>query len=281
MKRLSILEILLFVLNIGRIGSFVLRPPSCISNTILSATKLSPVAPDKVHILPDADAVSNRIVSIVNEAASKAISSKGHFNLAIPGGSILNMLSEISDPPWASKTTLAYVNHKCVENDDLNLSTHAKANSKFLSTWSGCNVLTLTGSSSPSNEAEIYKTSLKSLPLKGSYPSFDLCLIGVGTDGHIGSLYPSRPELTLTDWILPVSMKEPGSITFSLPMILNSEEIVIAACGVSEKYPLGKSEGMKRAIMGDETVETFPAVGLREKATWIIDEAAGSSLEGY
>ena len=76
-------------------------------------------------------------------------------------------------------------------------------------------------------------------------------------------------------------MKDPGSITFSLPMIFNSEEIVIAACGVSEKYPLGKSEGMKRAIMGDETVETFPAVGLREKATWIIDEAAGSSLEGY
>jgi len=38
---------------------------------------------------------------------------------------------------------------------------------------------------------------------------------------------------------------------------------------------------MKRAIMGDETVDTFPAVGLREKATWIIDEAAGSSLEGY
>ena len=35
---------------------------------------------------------------------------------------------------------------------------------------------------------------------------------------------------------------------------------------------------MKRAIEGEETIDSFPASGLREKATWIIDEAAGSEL---
>ena len=35
---------------------------------------------------------------------------------------------------------------------------------------------------------------------------------------------------------------------------------------------------MKRAIEGSETVQTFPASGLRGVATWIIDEAAASEL---
>jgi 6-phosphogluconolactonase len=57
-----------------------------------------------------------------------------------------------------------------------------------------------------------------------------------------------------------------------------AKEVVIAACGVSEKYPQGKSVGMARAIEGEETIISFPASGLRNVATWIIDEAAGSKL---
>ena len=40
----------------------------------------------------------------------------------------------------------------------------------------------------------------------------------------------------------------------------------------------GKSAAMKRAIEGSETLQTFPASGLRGVATWIIDEAAASEL---
>jgi hypothetical protein len=36
---------------------------------------------------------------------------------------------------------------------------------------------------------------------------------------------------------------------------------------------------MKRAIVNDdETLQTFPAVGLRKTATWVMDEAAASKL---
>jgi 6-phosphogluconolactonase len=59
----------------------------------------------------------------------------------------------------------------------------------------------------------------------------------------------------------------------------NAREVVIAACGVSDKYPQGKSEGMRRAVAVDnETVKTFPAVGLRHVATWIMDVPAASKL---
>uniref|UniRef100_A0A7S2UZD5 Glucosamine/galactosamine-6-phosphate isomerase domain-containing protein n=1 Tax=Fibrocapsa japonica TaxID=94617 RepID=A0A7S2UZD5_9STRA len=111
-------------------------------------------------------------------------------------------------------------------------------------------------------------------------PVFDLALIGVGDDGHIGSLYPNREEvLEETKWVLPVDMKSPPSITLSLPVMKNSKKIVVAACGVSDKYPQGKSEGMRRAIVAaEETLQTFPAVGLRDVATWVMDKAAASKL---
>jgi hypothetical protein len=42
-------------------------------------------------------------------------------------------------------------------------------------------------------------------------------------------------------------MKRPGSITLALRTMAAAAEVVIAACGVSDKYPLGKSEAMVRA----------------------------------
>ena len=132
-------------------------------------------------------------------------------------------------------------------------------------------------------EAKMQACSSAVLPRDASgMPVFDMMLIGVGDDGHVGSLYPGRGEVLDTSgaWVLPVEMKVPGSITLSLPVMAGAKEVVIAACGVSEKYPMGKSEAMARGIEGDETPSTFPATGLREVATWILDQPAASALDG-
>ena len=63
-----------------------------------------------------------------------------------------------------------------------------------------------------------------------------------------------------------------------MPVMAAAKEVVIAACGVSDKYPQGKSAAMARGIEGDETPSTFPAVGLRSVATWHLDAAAASTL---
>ena len=65
-----------------------------------------------------------------------------------------------------------------------------------------------------------------------------MALIGVGDDGHVGSLYPGRDEVLIEDkWVLPVEMKVPGSISLSLPVMAGAKQVIIAACGVSDKYP--------------------------------------------
>jgi len=246
---------------------------------------------EKVIVLKDAEAVGEQIREIVSKAATKAIQQKGHFALAIPGGSILKMLSGPipSQNEWTSKTTIVYVNHKCVPMDDGNLATHAKAQKLFLDSWEGVNVILMDGSDDGKMEAKCYEEKMKGLseevlPLceETKLPIFDLALIGVGDDGHVGSLYPGREEVLVGSdgaWVLPVAMKDPPSITLSLPVMESAKEVVIAACGVSEKYPMGKSDAMRRAIADEgETLQSFPAVGLRGCASWVLDEAAASAL---
>lgn len=267
-------------------------------STYLSATAVTlpnaaPVPVDKVRVLKDADAVGAEVRSILHDAAQFAIAERGNFALAIPGGSILKMLVGTgggkNGDNWTSKTTLAYVNHKCVDMGDETLATHAKAKKLFLNEWgAGCKIIVMDGTDDGKAEAKSYEAKLKALPEsvlphdKDGVPIFDLALIGVGDDGHVGSLYPNRDEVLIDSsgpWVLPVEMKSPPSITLSLPVMANAKQVIVAACGVSDKYPQGKSDGMRRAVAAsDETLLTFPAVGLRPVATWVMDEAAASKL---
>ena len=119
------------------------------------------------------------------------------------------------------------------------------------------------------------------LPVENGLPVFDMMLVGVGDDGHIGSLYPGRDECLYDSadaWVLGVAMKDPPGITLTLPVMASASEVLIAACGVSEKYPQGKSDAMKQAVETEETLQSFPAAGLRAKATYLFDEAAASKL---
>ena len=268
------------------------------STTTCHATTSSDISPppptpaSKVRILNDAATVGDAVRHWVQEAAEAAIADRGYFALAIPAGSILKMLvgdDILADGDWTTKTTIAYVNHKCVPMDDIELATHAKASKLFLNAWNGCTTLVMDGTDQGPAEAASYEAKLKALsadilprdPTTG-LPVFDLALIGVGDDGHVGSLYPGRDEVLVGadgPWVLPVAMKDPPSITLSLPVMAAARQVVVAACGVSDKYPQGKSEGMRRAVADPtETIQTFPAVGLRSVATWIMDEAASSKL---
>ena len=130
-----------------------------------------------------------KIREIVSQEAERAISERGHFALAIPGGSILKMLAgDIANKEqWTSKTTLVYVNHKCVSMDDGELATHAKARKLFLDGWDGVNAIVMGGSADGEKEAKDYEDQIKALGEdilprchETGLPVFDLSLIGVG-----------------------------------------------------------------------------------------------------
>ena len=179
-----------------------------------TSVMLAPVAPTSVAVEADAEAVASTVLFQVEAAAEAAIAARGHFALAIPGGSVLKMLAKSEAPAWASKTTLAYVNHKCVAMDDAALATHAKAGALFLDRWDGINALVMDGTDDAVAEALAYEDKLKALPEEvlprnaAGMPVFDMMLIGVGDDGHVGSLYPGREEVLDASgrWVLPVEI---------------------------------------------------------------------------
>ena len=196
--------------------------------------RLAPVDPMLLDVVNDAEEVGIVVRNRLEAAASAAISERGHFSLAIPGGSVMKLLDGTS-PIWSDKCTVAYVNHKAVAMDDAALATHAKASALFLDEgWAGSQVLTLDGSSDAAAEASSYEAQLKALAEsqlprnEAGLPVFDLMLLGVGDDGHIGSLYPNRAEVLDVSgaWVLPVEHKTPGSITMSLPVPAEAHTLV-------------------------------------------------------
>ena len=72
-------------------------------------------------------------------------------------------------------------------------------------------------------------------------PEFDYMLIGSGSDGHIGSLYPGRFEVKYdgnVEWTLAVDKKDPPSITLSLPVINAAKSIRVVMTGESKQIQL-------------------------------------------
>ena len=183
-----------------------------------------------------------------------------------------------------TKTTLFFVNHKTVSNDD-DLATIKKAKALFLDSAKGCTVHTLGGSSDAAAEAKEYDQRLRAAMQSGSIatcpkssnPSFDLMLLGVGSDGHIGSLYPSRPEVEIDDgrFVLPVVKGGggPASVTLSLPVMNAARSVVIALTG--EK----KAAAVRQALEEAPPPGGFPAQQVKARSrTWLLDAGAASGL---
>ena len=208
------------------------------------------------------------------------------FSFAISGGSMLQMLSylEEDDIEW-DKCVMGFVSHRCVPLDDEG-STYGKA-LKFLQKWMdrGLTVLTLGGTSDAEAEAIAYEAKLKANVAADAngYPSFDLALIGVGTDGHVGSIYPNIPDVDSTRAVVPITGKDgmgkiSTKLSLSIQSMLASKAVVVACAGKSVKSPLGKAEAMVRALEADETPMSFPASALRFKAHWLLDADSASLL---
>ncbi|WIY81616.1 6-phosphogluconolactonase [Propionimicrobium sp. PCR01-08-3] len=111
--------------------------------------------------------------------------------------------------------------------------------------------------------------------------AFDICLLGMGPDGHVASIYPNHPSLQLqADTTLSVvgvtkaPIDPPERITLTLKTINASNEVWLLASG--EK----KADVAARAVAHDPAL---PA-GLVHGASatyWFLDRDAAAQLPYY
>ncbi len=109
------------------------------------------------------------------------------------------------------------------------------------------------------------------------WPSFTVCFLGVGPDAHIASLFPGRPEISVTDAAaLPVrdSPKPPPErVTLTLPVLNSAERVWLVLTGSD------KAEALEGALTGTSHT-SVPAAGAqgRDQTVFFADRAAAAKV---
>ena len=107
-------------------------------------------------------------------------------------------------------------------------------------------------------------------------PAFDVCLLGVGPDGHIASLFPGMPALYDDRTVVAVRgapKPPPTRISLTLPVIQGSREVWAVVAGED------KAAAVTMALSGAGPTQV-PAAGAggRDRTLWLLDRGAAGTL---
>jgi 6-phosphogluconolactonase len=141
------------------------------------------------------------------------------------------------------------------------------------------NIFRIQGEKHPVEAAALYEEAIKIFFDNNSLPSFDIMLLGIGTDGHTASLFPGTKALDIKDKIaVPVYAEEMKSwrITMTFPVINHSNNIIIIAEGKKKSEIINKVFNDKKAALPVQGINAHNG-----QLTWFIDkEAAGIAFPG-
>ncbi|GAB2836380.1 6-phosphogluconolactonase [Microbacterium insulae] len=126
--------------------------------------------------------------------------------------------------------------------------------------------------------AEAYAAELARFAgVDGPWPSFDVCFLGVGPDGHIASLFPDRPEILITDRAV-VAVRDspkppPSRISMTRPVINSSKRVWMVLAGTDKASALGLA-------LAGASYASVPAAGAkgRKRTVFFIDLAAAANV---
>ncbi len=131
----------------------------------------------------------------------------------------------------------------------------------------------------PEKEANRYEKMLNNiLPKSGSYPVFDMVILGLGADGHTASIFPDQWDLLISHkWVdvayHPVSKQK--RLTLTGEVLKSAKKTVFLVTGKS------KAEVVREILMKEGQYKKYPASFVRARhgqTIWVMDEAAASKL---
>jgi 6-phosphogluconolactonase len=105
---------------------------------------------------------------------------------------------------------------------------------------------------------------------------FDVCLLGMGPDGHVASLFPGHPSAEAPGTVIPVrnSPKPPPErISVTMEVINRSRQVWFCVSGAE------KAEAVAKGVLGTgpDPVPAARASGT-EATIWLVDTAAAADL---
>jgi 6-phosphogluconolactonase len=236
-------------------------------------------------VFPDAEALSRAAAAMIEEAAAVATTARGRFTIALSGGSTPRILYEIlaadyaTRLPWAT-THVFFGDERCVPPDHP-ASNYAMARETLLARIPGLESRTrrIEGERPPGDAASRYAEMLhREFPHTTGTPAttFDVLLLGVGSDGHTASLFPGSPALSeRSRWALatqaPAGTEISDRVTLTYPA-LDAARTTFILCAGTGKQPVVSQIRAAGAHAGDR----YPVARVTARGTvhWLLDEAA-------
>ncbi|MFJ6677043.1 6-phosphogluconolactonase [Actinosynnema sp. NPDC091369] len=111
----------------------------------------------------------------------------------------------------------------------------------------------------------------------GSVPSFDVCLLGVGEEGHVASIFPESPAVRERERSV-VAVRDcpkppPTRVSLTLPAIRAAREVWLITTGAAKAAAVATG-------LTDEDESALPAAGARglRRTLWLLDTAAAAEV---
>jgi 6-phosphogluconolactonase len=183
------------------------------------------------------ESLAGALVSRFEEAAARALSARGRFTVALPGGSVASTffprLARAS-VDW-SRTDFFWGDERAVPPSDPD-SNYGAARSLWLGPAQVPDerIHRMRGEAADlAREAEEHAAVLERVA--GSPPRLDLVLLGVGPDGHVCSLFAGHPVLAERRRSVAVvedsPKPPPRRLTMTLPVLVGAETVLVVALG--------------------------------------------------
>ena len=241
-----------------------------------------------VEIVSDPETLAQRSIELFVADARKAIKAKNVFSVAISGGhtpkrffELLGAEPRTSSLPW-DKVQLFWVDERIVDPDS-QWSNYKLAADTFLDKVAipKKNVHRIpTEFGDFKAAAQRYEETLRKVfglgP--GEIPEFDFILLGVGADGHTGSLFPNSYALFDTEdlaCVVYVLDEKLNRITMTHPVLSAASHLVVLVSG-REKAAI-----LKELLTSEPDEVRYPIHALwpvLDKITWLIDSEAAKGL---
>ena len=188
------------------------------------------------------DALNRALTNAIANQLSTAIDSKGSASFIISGGNspkpIFENLSVVTNVAW-HKVTITLSDERWVETDSIDSNEYLAKTALLKNAAVGAHFIGLkTDHDSPEEAMTQCNANLQDFPL----PS-DVCLLGMGADGHTASLFPQTANLATA--LMPVSQARCQAMnplhapfarmTLTLPTLLQSKQIILLLTGEEKR----------------------------------------------
>ncbi|SEQ47755.1 6-phosphogluconolactonase [Lentzea albida] len=129
----------------------------------------------------------------------------------------------------------------------------------------------------PEAAAAAYAEVLASLAGPEGVPAFDVCMLGVGEEGHVASVFPDSPAVHEKERTV-VAVRDcpkppPTRVSLTLSSVRHAHEVWLMTTGEA------KAGAVATALSGADEVE-LPAAGAlgRHRTLWLLDTAASAKV---